>query len=46
LRTAALNGRAVACKAVDEQGLSVLRFASPVEVRAGQTLAIAAGPRG
>jgi uncharacterized protein (DUF608 family) len=46
LRAAMLNGRALACKPVDEDGLSVLRFASPVEVRAGQRLVITEGVRG
>ena len=45
LRAAMLNGRALVCKPVDEDGLSVLRFASPVEVREGQRLVITEGGR-
>ena len=46
LKSAALNGRVLASKAADQNGLSVLTFASPVEVRAGQRLMVTVGTRG
>jgi len=46
LKNSALDGHAVACRAADEGGLSVLRFAGPLEVRAGQRLIVTGRQRG